>query len=65
VQHNNIVNNIGNNEIYSPNNMYSSNKATVDARYNWWGDDDNPSGKVSIAKNSVLISPWLSSPQKF
>jgi hypothetical protein len=65
VQHNNIVNNIGNNEIYSPNNMYSSNKATVDARYNWWGDNDNPSGKVSIAENSVIISPWLSSPQKF
>ena len=43
-----IVNN-GSNEIY-----YHS--GSVDARYNWWGSNDDPSTRVS---NGVDVSPWL------
>ncbi|AEG18344.1 beta strand repeat-containing protein [Methanobacterium paludis] len=43
-----IINN-GSNEIYNDHGM-------VDARYNWWGSNDNPSNHVS---NDVNVSPWL------
>ncbi|UTB33039.1 MAG: hypothetical protein NKF70_01835 [Methanobacterium sp. ERen5] len=62
VTHNNIIENTGPNEIYSPNNSYASNKAVVDARYNWWGSNSDPSKNVSNPGNSVLVSPWLSKP---
>ena len=38
----------GTNEIYS--------QGSVDAKYNWWGSNDDPSSKVS---GGVDVSPWL------
>lgn len=62
VTHNNIMENTGPNEIYSPNNRYATNKAVVDARYNWWGSNSDPSENVSNPGNSVLVNPWRSTP---
>ena len=45
-----IINN-GLNEIYNANNS-----GYVDARYNWWGSNSNPSKKVNAGVN---VDPWL------
>ncbi len=63
VHYNNIVDNDGINEVYSPNNNYASVKSYVYAQDNWWGKDEDPSGRISIAGNSVYISGWKHSPQ--
>lgn len=47
---NRIINN-GPNEIYNANGFGS-----VEAKYNWWGSNSNPSSKVNA---DVNVSPWL------
>ena len=37
------------------NQIYNYN-GSLDARYNWWGGNINPSGRVSIG---VKVNPWL------
>lgn len=44
------------NDPYSGHEISAQNIGTVDAKYNWWGSNKNPSSKVS---GSVIYTPWL------
>ncbi len=46
-------------QIIGSGNQIFRYLGSFDARYNWWGSNKNPSGRVS---SGVKVSPWSSRP---
>ena len=56
----------GNTPYYDSYGLRNDTAATVDARFNWWGDEtgpwhgeDNPDGQGDRIYGDVLFDPWL------